>query len=57
MEQAEQRLSAAIDHFGDAKRFAKEARLAAELGREDEVVQFSTLAEKAAQDGLAELGR
>ena len=55
MEKAIQRLSAAIDHFDDAKRFAKEARVAAERGREDEVAQFSALAEKAAQDGITEL--
>lgn len=45
----------AIDHFDDAKRFAKEARVAAALRREDEVAQFSALAEKAAEDGIAEL--
>ncbi len=55
MEKAIQRLSAAVDHFDDAKRFAKEARVAAERGREDEVAQFSALAEKAAQDGITEL--
>ena len=44
-------ISDAIDHFGDAVRFLKEARTEVDKGRETEAMRFIGLASDAASSG------